>query len=137
MPWIDAFVPAEAQYRAEVMAATWGHLAPRKNKSYRGAIVFAIGCFDSGDLNPTPIACSFDGLDDSPWLYDAIHEFLQSGSRERYEVGGVYRFVGKFRNYAFIGEINKVFDGNMQCVPPLRTARVTGNKNDIPATGNA
>lgn len=54
------------KYKAEVMAHTWGHLAPKKNKAYRGHIVFAIGCFGSDHLNPTALACEFSDLDSSP-----------------------------------------------------------------------
>ena len=105
MPWIDAFAPVQALYRSEVMKATWGHLAPRKNKTYRGRIVFALGCYDSGELNPTPLACDFKGLDDSPWFYDAVIEFLQSLGGE---AGDVFRWEGAFRNYEFKGTLQKL-----------------------------
>lgn len=101
----DAFAPVEAHYRAKAMQATWGHLAPRKNKSYRGYIAFALGCYDCGHLNPTPLACEFKGLDDSPWFYQAVNEFLESLGGK---AGEVYRWEGIFRNYEFTGTLQKV-----------------------------
>lgn len=111
MAWIDAMLPAEQWHRENVMRETWGHLAPKRNKSYRGFITFAIGCYDSGELNPTVLACELDELEDSPWLYDELNDWLQSTS-DQYQVGCVYRFVGKFRNYQFVGETVKVFDSS-------------------------
>lgn len=100
----DAWAPIEANYRAKVYEATWGHLAPRKNKSYRGHIVFALGCFGNDHLNPTVLECEI-GLDSSPWFFDALIEFLESlGGHE----GGVYRWDGTFRNYIFKGTVNRL-----------------------------
>lgn len=99
----DAFAPAEARYKAEIMADTWGHLAPKKNKAYHGHIVFAIGCFGSDHLNPTPLACEFDDLDSSPWFFDAMMDFLRDIETKE---GCVYRFDGTFRNYEFKGQIS-------------------------------
>lgn len=103
----DVFASHEAKYAEDVRRATWGHLAPTKNKTYRGRVVWALGCFESGELNPTPLSCEFAGLDDSPWFYDHLIEFLASEQRE---VGCVYEFKGTFRNYQFTGEIRCVFD---------------------------
>jgi hypothetical protein len=117
MSWIDAFAPVEAIYREEVMRATWGHLAPKKGKIYRGYMTFAIGCYDHDDLNPTPLKVQFRGLDDSPWIYEAIHERLSRwhlgfGRRRRrqprFAVGGVYRFDGCIQNYRFYGKIRRI-----------------------------
>lgn len=107
----DAFAPAEARYRAEVMADTWGHLAPKKNRTYRGHVVFVIGLFGSDNLNPTVLECEFktnkgEELDSSPWFYDALQDFLQSLEKSE-EVGGIFRFEGTFRNYEFNGFVTK------------------------------
>ncbi len=105
----DAFAVAEEHYATLVMKDTWGHLAPKKNKTYKGRIVYAVGCFGSDDLNPTPIVCEFDGLDGSPWFFDAINEFIQSQDNNP---GCVYEFKGGFRNYHFTGTVSKVQDYN-------------------------
>lgn len=117
MPWTDAFAPVEAKYREDVLQDTWGHLAPKKNKTYRGYLTFAIGCYDHGSSNPTPLKVQFPGLDHSPWLYDFIHEQLQNWqngkgrrrrTKERFAVGHVYRFDGVFRNYKLSGKIKRI-----------------------------
>lgn len=101
----DAFAPSIAKYKAEQLKATWGHLAPKKNKAYRGFIVFAIGCFGDDALNPTALECEFNGLDSSPWFFDAMTDLL--GSLET-EAGCIYRWEGTFRNYEFDGETRKM-----------------------------
>lgn len=105
----DAFAPWEAHYHALVMADTWGHLAPKKNKTYRGCIVFAVGIFGSDNLNPTALHCEFrsgkDELDSSPWFFDAMADFL---SDLGCDAGGVYRFDGTFRNYTFRGNVSAI-----------------------------
>jgi hypothetical protein len=97
----EAFLPALERQREQVLQDTWGHLAPLKNKSYAGTIVFAVGCFGNDPLNPIALYCEFKGLEISPWFFDCMSEFL---SKENTEEGCVYKFVGKFRNYKFIGK---------------------------------
>ena len=103
----EAFASAEAQYRSKVMAHTWGHLAPSKGRTYRGHIIFAIGCFGSDNLNPMPLTCEFKGLDSSPWFYDSLIQFLQELDKSDCE-GTVWRFDGTFRNYEFKGSIQQL-----------------------------
>lgn len=106
----DAWAPVEAHYRAQVFEETWGHLAPRKNKSYRGHITFALGCFGNDPLNPTVLACEI-GIDSSPWFFDAMIDFLQS---LKCEEGGVYRWEGAFRNYEFKGAVQRLSLGEVR-----------------------
>lgn len=94
----EAHAPTDIIYKAEVLAATWGHLAPHKDKQYHGRILYAVGCYDS---TPTPIACEFPGLPDSPWFFNAMTDFLMSRDDEP----GVYEFTGSFYNYEFQGLI--------------------------------
>lgn len=110
-----AFAPIEARYHAQIMAETWGHLAPEENKTYRGHVVFSIGCFGSDYLNPTILTCEFKAkdrqLDDSPWFYDALADFLQDGqgiAKQRYPIGSVWRFDGSFKNYKFNGSMRRL-----------------------------
>lgn len=100
----QAWAPITAHYRAEVFKATWGHLAPRKNKTYRGQVTFALGCYGSDELNPTVLECTIE-IDDSPWFFDAMIEFLESLKGEG---GGVYRWDGTFKNYDFKGTVRRI-----------------------------
>lgn len=101
----DAAQTWEDHYAGEVRKATFGHLAPAKNRVYRGHVVFAIGCYECGELNPTALACEFKGLDDSPWFYETLTEFMQTFE---VEVGCVYRWDGDFKNYEFKGVLQKL-----------------------------
>lgn len=105
----DAFAPAEAHYKELVIQETWGHLAPKKNKTYKGKVVYAVGCFGNDNLNPIPIRSEFMGLDSSPWFYDALNEFLQDLPEEQRKEGCVYEWLGTFRNYKLSGIIKLVY----------------------------
>lgn len=105
----DVFAPVEALYKAKVMEDTWGHLAPKKNKTYRGRIVYAIGCFGNGPLNPTPLVCEFKNLESSPWFFSVMNDFIGS---QKSESGCVYEFKGAFRNYEFRGTITLIKNFN-------------------------
>ena len=100
----DAFTPVEARYKVAVMKHVWGHLAPAKNKSYCGFIIFANSAYDG----PVLIDSDFRGLEDSPWLWgammDFVHDYL-TGCIVRDEFGRVYRFSGVFKNYEFKGSV--------------------------------
>lgn len=98
------FAPVEARYRAAVREETWGHLAPARNKIYRGHIIFALGCFGSDRLNPTVLECELD-LESSPWFFNAMRDFLRSLEGEE---GGVYRWDGTFKNYEFKGTVRRI-----------------------------
>ena len=101
----EQFAPAEARDKERVMQNTWGHLAPEKNKAYDGHFVYAVGCFGADDLNPTVIAFEFGDLDSSPWLHEALCDFVRS---QKSKSGDVCRFDGKFKNYKFIGTIKTI-----------------------------
>ncbi len=109
----DAFAPAEAAYREKVMQHTWGHLAPERAKSYPGKMVFALG--EYGDY--VPIHVNFEGLDDSPWFFQDMMDFIVSHT----ETPGIFRFEGKYVNHQFIGEIHaeNLAEGNQDSPLPL------------------
>ena len=101
----SAFAPAEFEYKARVMACTWGHLAPKKNKKYRGQVFFS--CADyGGDI--VILKSSMDAPD-SPWFFDAMQAFVcDQLDRPELERGEVYCFEGTFCNYRFVGGITRV-----------------------------
>lgn len=112
--WVEeAFGPVEARYRQEVLANTWGHLAPKRGLTYPGRVVFTFGVFDSGELNPTVIACDFEGLDDSPWFYEHLNDWLDQFAPG--EAGRIYEWTGTFKNYRFRGrKPRQLLDVNVQ-----------------------
>lgn len=102
----DAFAPAEAKYKAQVMGATWGHLAPKGGKVYRGSILFAHG--EYGDL--VPLRATFEGLPDSPWFFQDMTDWI---CRQETEGGRIYSFHGTYAK-AKNGDFN--FDGEVRCL---------------------
>lgn len=131
----------ENDTRELVMKATWGHLAPEKNKTYRGKVIWALGCgYNYSDLNPTVLLCDFEELPDSPWFYDALIDFLQ----ELVERGtGVWQWEGTFRNYSWCGKLSVIpvaglnnFSGNALTVPKMSKQdfdRIAGEVRALPA----
>lgn len=102
----EAFAPAEAEYRNRVIHATWGHLAPEPRKKYRGYVLFTFG--EYGDI--TVIKDNFEGLPDSPWFYEHVHEFASRKVKTR---GRVYRFDG---TYMMLKNGNSRFSGKVRVV---------------------
>lgn len=95
------FAPIEARYKAKVMEATFGHLAPKKDKEYTGFIVYSIaadGLFCLIDYN-------FKKLPGSPWFYDALQDFIGDNAKKK---GRVYRFDGTFCNFIFAGKVKEI-----------------------------
>jgi hypothetical protein len=97
----EAFAPAEAKYKAAVMAATWGHLEPEPRVEYRGDIVFTHG--EYGDIvvirtrlarpNRANAFLPTEELPGSPGYFDDEQTFV---SRQRMEQGRVYKWTGKY-----------------------------------------
>lgn len=103
--WAETFAPIESHNRQVVLANTWGHLAPKKNTTYKGQILFCKSEYDSGSI--TLIATKFNSLDSSPWFYDAVYDYLNS--LETLEYGQVYKIDATFRNYRWWGKAIKVY----------------------------
>jgi hypothetical protein len=98
--YVYAVIPAFAESKQLVMQDTWGHLAPEKNKSYKGSILFCKSAFGGG--NTSLIDFNFAFLDSSPWLYDFIEEHIQNISNS--EDGGIYQINCTIRNYRLYGK---------------------------------
>lgn len=101
MSLIDAY---GARREAEVMQETWGHMAPNPNREYTGSVLFTHGAY--GDL--TAISVDFDGLDDSPWFYEHLHDWFVNLDTEPEKI---YRFGGTYcsdRATRFVGAIDAV-----------------------------
>jgi hypothetical protein len=140
----DAFAPVERKYANQVLAETWGHLAPKAKTTYPGYIVLTHAC--CGDI--VLIDYDFVGLDSSPWLYDDLNDFAAHLSMESYdrdvheriprtiERGQVFRFDGtyrKFKNgdYRLCGKLRKVDTGhNFRTVSDGQSISVTRHGED-------
>jgi hypothetical protein len=120
MSLADVGALIEADNRRIVMAATWGHLAPERNKTYRGHIVWALGIHGSDYLNPMVLELEMGELPSSPWFYEAMQDFLSEvhrekngkywscSEREAETSGRIYRWDGSFRNYSWCGKVRQL-----------------------------
>lgn len=90
--------------RQEVLAYTWGHLAAKKDKPYRIKILFSESSYGSQGTSLIESKL-YDGLQDSPWLYDAILNRIHQGMKRK---PGVYVINGIIRNYRVIGKAKKI-----------------------------
>jgi hypothetical protein len=142
MSFASACQEWELAQKKEMMEATWGHLAPAKNKAYVGHIVWALDLYDSGYLNPKVLECDLKGLHDSPWFYDAMIEFLQAiheqmfsshrdsfwgaSDREKATAGTLWRWDGTFHNYKFKGTVRQLFcEGLGKPAPVAQRTKMT------------
>ncbi len=87
------------------MQGTWGHLAPKKGRTYKGTMIYAHGGY--GDI--VLLDAKFEKVSDSPWLFEAMQEYLG----EHCEAEGVYKWEGQFTvrdegSYCFGGEIKRL-----------------------------
>jgi hypothetical protein len=103
--WGEVFAPIQAHNRQAVLAKTWGHLAPKKNVSYKGKILFCVSGY--GYTGTAIIDYNFENLEDSPWLYDAMNDYINKW--EGMEDGCVYILNVTFRNFRFYGQPKKVY----------------------------
>jgi hypothetical protein len=103
--WEETITPILAHQKNAVLAETWGHLAPQKNTSYKGKILFCVSGY--GYTGTAIVASEFENLEDSPWLYDAMQEYIDKWVK--LEEGCIYRIDCTFRNYRFYGTPKKVY----------------------------
>ena len=95
--------------RQRVMQDTWGHLAPEKGKKYPIEFTAAVGYFSEDTLNPILLSCGpEDGPWYGPWFYEAVQEFLSDHLGEDENSGKIFRFVGHWRNYKFVGKFRQI-----------------------------
>lgn len=83
-----------ADRQAVVLAETWGHLAPKPRRAYRGTVLFAFTEY----RECTPIRTWFPDLPDSPWFWEGLNRWLldmvMDGAAES---GRVYLWTGRYR----------------------------------------
>jgi hypothetical protein len=115
-----ALAPVKLANKIAIMKSTWGHLAPRRNKIYRGYIVFSKSAYGEEII----IDADFVDLPDSPWIFEAMRDFCFPDDDSLLD-GAVYRFQGTLRNYTFSGIRRVLYAPN---VPPA-----SGKASTLPA----
>lgn len=100
----SAFAPIEEAYVRHVQEATWGHLAPKKNKRCHGQLIFSRDAYHGGRI--CILKCEFEGLDSSPWSYDFFHDYAQEKSESGDDI--IYIFTGYFCNYELHGKLQQI-----------------------------
>jgi hypothetical protein len=119
----DAFAVSDAFYAAQVQADTWGHLAP-KARAYPGVLTFARSEYNSGER--VLLSARFEGLDDSPWLYDDLMDWLED--RDDLEEGAVYRWTGTYRKFKNGGCRFSGKTTTLVAAPPAETERAEAGR---------
>jgi hypothetical protein len=105
----------EKKSKLKVQADTWGHLKPKKGKSYSGWVLF--GCSTYGDV--TCLDFELSGLSSSPWFFEDLQEFMAQHANYR---GKLYLFVGTY-NRSLTG---KSFKGRVEEVNTQDILRLHG-----------
>jgi len=102
MSLASAFAPSDNANYNRVMQNTFGHLAPVRRRAIPGWITFVTSPYSGC----TVVDLSFDGTPDSPWLAEAVMDYV-GNLVTRYDVdnrAGFYRWEGTvtmFDNGAF------------------------------------
>ncbi len=109
MSLASAFEEHEAVYREVALRDTWGHLSPQPQHKYSGHILFSHTSYGYFVV----INDEFEELDNSPWYYDDLHDFINKWLAKNGKAGNIYRFDGtyvKFKNenYRFSGKVKRV-----------------------------
>lgn len=103
--WDETAASITAMNKERVYAATWGHLAPKANTTYKGIITCAKSHYESGTTHLLNI--ELKGLEDSPWLYEAVEDMLWQ-LEEKLKEGCAYVITTTFRNYRFWTKIKEI-----------------------------
>lgn len=108
MGMADVAAQFMADRRKEVRIETWGHMAPEKGVTYPIQFVAAVGYFNEDVLNPVLLSIAVEGPWYGPWFYDSVREFLSNRLGNDKNEGKLFRFVGHWRNYKFVGKIKEI-----------------------------
>lgn len=102
MPIVDVCGERKKQ---QALQDTFGHLAPKKERSYKGYMIWAYGWY--GDI--VLLGSGFKNLSNSPWLFAAMQEYIG----ENLDGEGIYKWEGHFEKldeecYCFGGKIKRL-----------------------------
>ncbi len=85
---------------ARVFNATWGHLSPQKNVTYKGIVRFTLT--DHGHYGSQPIIITYDFPNlYGPYIHDALFDKVCDWDTNNFEQGAIYEIKITFRNYRF------------------------------------
>lgn len=79
--------------KEEALKETWGHLAPKYYKQYKGFIIYCINCFGCIDI----IDFDFKDLCSSLWLYDHLYNFVNNNIPYGQQGPKIYKFEGTYK----------------------------------------
>jgi len=100
---------ANQPYDDAILQDTWGHLAPKKNVSYKCEILFS--CSDFGNDPCIPIDFNFEhNLESSPWLYECVQDLISKFKLNQERKAGIYLFKGTFRNFRWYGNPKLIYE---------------------------
>jgi hypothetical protein len=85
---------------ARIFAQTWGHMAPKKNVSYKGVVRFVLTDHSHYGCQPIIVTYDFPNLD-GPYLHDELFQECLDWETDGLEIGKVYFRELTFRNYRF------------------------------------
>jgi hypothetical protein len=99
----------EALQRAIVEAQTFGHLAPNAQQRYQGTMIFCHSEYGKNFI----IQDNFEGLEDNPWSFNDLNDWIDTWLANHDYQCGVYKFTGyyqKFKNgnYRLVGDVKSV-----------------------------
>lgn len=102
----DVFAKIRKVNKDIVLSNTWGHLYPKDNKEHDGYILYTHTAY--GDIEC--IDCHFKGIEDSPWFFQDMNNFIADNCRVR---GHIYLFKGTYRKLknqkaVFKGKIKRI-----------------------------
>lgn len=93
---------------ADVMQATWGHLAPKAGRHYTGTMLFAHS--ECGET--VLIRTDWDGLDGSPWLQEDMQHFVESAVDDMPGEAGVVTSGARGKVFRWRGSYVRRRDGS-------------------------
>lgn len=102
----------------EVREDTWGHLAPKPRRKYKGTILIAESEF--GGQGRCIIRADFPGLESSPWSYDSMQDYVYG--LDGLEDGNLYLWSGTFE--FFKGKGKHFDEGSFRYIGSVRLVRL-------------
>lgn len=85
---------------ANCFNGTWGHMAPKKNISYKGLIRFCLTNHSHYGCQPIIILYDFPNLQ-GPYIHDFLFDKICDMDTESFIEGHIYEMQLTFRNYRF------------------------------------